>query len=81
MRILKVSSVPNGLIVANLFVHVSVPSAKLGLEDLQTQTAKGKKGAQKRAESLCHAQSLEGPQRPSGGSKIKSNPQQRGTKS
>ena len=41
MRILRVSSVPTGLIVAD-FVHASVPSAKLCLEDTVANT-KGKK--------------------------------------
>ena len=45
MRIPRVSSVPTKLIVADFFVHASVPSAELCLEDTVTNTkGKRKKG-------------------------------------
>ena len=45
MRIPRVSSVPGGLTMADFFVHASVPSAALCLEDTVANTKdKGKKG-------------------------------------
>jgi hypothetical protein len=45
MRIIRVSSVPTGLIVADFFVPASVPSAELCLEDIVANTkGKRKKG-------------------------------------
>ena len=53
MRILRVSSVPTGLIVADFFVPASVPSAELCLEDTVANT-KGKRKKGRLATSHLH---------------------------
>ena len=73
---------PTGLIVADFFVHASVPSAELCLEDTVANTkGKRKKGGLKQGGIAMPPLHSRGSPTPSVGSKIKSDPQQKGTKS
>ena len=73
MCILRVSSLPTGLVFADFFVPASVPSAEVCLEDTIAST-KGKLkkvGAKRLAELLRHPYLLGGPQRQARGAKSK----------
>ena len=72
MRILRVSSVPTGLIVAHFFVPASVPSAVLCLEDTVANTkGKRKKGGPKKERLATSPLHSRGFPTPSAGSEIK----------